>query len=255
MNTAASAIVKFAGKVTRRLRKAFPPKVIVECLVEAAQREQEGRKKPFERFYTETVDQHRIRVLDGLSAVKEKYQDEFGIYAGFAPHVVPERAYGAVVCEHEYVFENKWRETQKIKDIGLLRIGVILAVTTGCDCADLEFIGALSTIGIKFTFEEFKIWQVLLAEGRLEEALYLEYGATILHGTVHPNQVDESVSQQSILSNEENTPFYTTTPTHCVDVPQEVTAAEPQSQSSPAHISFTNSQTRGLFIPALERDL
>jgi hypothetical protein len=117
-----------------------------------------------------------------------------------------------------------------------------------------EFIGALSTIGIKFTFEEFKIWQTLLAEGRLEEVLYLEYGATVLHGTVHPNQADKSVSQQSILTNEENTPFYTTTPTHYADVPQRVSTEETQ-RWNPVHIGATLNQTTGLFIPDLARDL
>jgi hypothetical protein len=253
MNTAVSFITRFANKVTRRIRRGFPPKNVVECLTEAAQREQEGRTKPFERFYTETVDQHRIRVLDGLSAIKEKYQDEFGIYAGFAPHVVPERAYGAVQCEHEYVVENKWRETHKLRDIGLIRVGASLAVTTGCQCADFEFIGSLSTIGIKLIFEEFKIWQVLLAEGCLEEVLYLEYRATVLHGTVHPNQVDESASHQSILTNEENTPFYTTTPTHYADVPQGVTTEG--SRNPAVHIGATLNQTTGLFIPDLARDL
>jgi hypothetical protein len=120
MNKTRSLITRFANQVMRKVKKAFPPKVVIECLVEAAQREIEGKASPFETFYTETIEQHRLRVLDRLSAVKERYQDEFGIYAGFAPQIVPERAYGAVLCEHEYVFENKWRETKKIKDIGLL---------------------------------------------------------------------------------------------------------------------------------------
>jgi hypothetical protein len=209
---------------------------------------------PFETFYTETVNQHRIRVLDRLGAIKEKYQDEFGIYAGFAPHIIPERVYGPVQCEHEYVFKNRWRETTKLREIGFIRVGVSLAAAAGCQCADLEFIGVLSIIGIKFTFEEFKIWQVLLAEGCLEEALYLEYGATVLHGTVHPNQADESALHQLILMNEENTPFYTTTPTHYVDIPQGVSTEETQRQN-PVHIRATLNQMTGLFIPDLARDL
>jgi hypothetical protein len=254
MNRARRLTVNFVKQVKQRVRKTFPPRNVVECLVEAAQREIEGRPPPFEAFYMETVDQHRIRILDGLKAIKERYQDEFGIYAGFAPHYMPERVIGAVLCEHTYVFENRWKDTQRLRDIGVLRVGATLAEAVECQCAEVEFISALSAIGIKFTFEEFKIWQALLGRGHLEEALYLEYGATVLHGTVHPNQADESVSQQSILTNEENTPFYTTTPTHYVDVPQEVTADESQRQN-PVHIRATLNQTTGLFIPDLARDL
>jgi GAF domain-containing protein len=129
MNKARSLVTRFANQVTRKIRRSIPPKNVVECLVEAAQRELEGKALPFEVFHTETFDQHRIRVLDGLKAIKERYQDEFGIYAGFAPHVVPEKAYGAVQCDHEYIFENRWRETAQIKNISVLRVGATCYVS------------------------------------------------------------------------------------------------------------------------------
>lgn len=110
------------------------------------------------------------------------------------------RIQGKENCEHTITASFNYAEQIQERNLDHLRVAATLAKYSECHCIDLELTHALNEIGLYFGFEELEIWKNLLAEGRLEEAVYLEYGIAAQNGTQHPHLA--LLSERSTPSNQ-----------------------------------------------------
>lgn len=141
-------------------------------------------------------------------ANKEQYRREFRDDITGTYRLAEHRLQGQLHCEHTITSYFVYTDIASERNLCALRQAATLVKYSKCHCIDLELIHSLNESDLYFTFEDLEIWKNLLAEGRLEEAVYLEYGIAALHETSHPNQVASGSHPSTPSSQNESSTQY-----------------------------------------------